>query len=142
MKSPESCFTTATPSRSPSFSPSPSATASATATPVVSATTTPSISPTAIATPHPPDLTVGPNPFAPALPPADRVRFGLPRTGRGELLIFDLERRRVRRLDWDARASVEWDGSGDAGQALPGGVYVYLLRHEGRVWRGTLTLVR
>lgn len=79
-----------------------------------------------------------PNPFN----PVTRIEFGLPP---GEqtpvnLAVFDLTGRRVKTLIDEpmtpGRYSVEWDGTGQNGQALAGGVYFYRLR------AGTSTLTR
>jgi hypothetical protein len=61
----------------------------------------------------------GPNPFTRSTRIECRVPPGAPRAW---LAVFDLGGRRVRRLEPDGRG-VAWDGTDDAGQPVPAGVY-------------------
>lgn len=84
-----------------------------------------------------------PNPFN----PRTTVRFDLPRDGRVELAVYDLQGRRVRTLLAGNAAAgpheVLWQGDDDAGRALPSGVYLARLRGpEGTSAERKLTLVR
>jgi len=83
-----------------------------------------------------------PNPFN----PTTEIRFDLPRAGRVDLGIFDLEGRRLRTLVAGVREageqSVRWDGRDDAGRELSSGVYCCRLAGaEGHRVR-KLTLIR
>lgn len=70
-------------------------------------------------------ISATPNPFA------DHVNITLaPVTGTGTILVFDLTGRIVARLPFDASrtaASVTWNGSDEAGSAVPPGVYLALI---------------
>jgi len=84
-----------------------------------------------------------PNPFN----PRTMVRFDLPRAGRVELAVFDLQGRRVRTLLAGNAAAgpheVLWQGDDDAGRTLPSGVYLARLRGPGgTAAERKLTLVR
>ncbi len=83
-----------------------------------------------------------PNPFN----PRTTVRFDLPREGRVELAIYDLQGRRVRTLLAGPAAAgaheVVW-GDDDAGRGLPSGLYLARLRGpDGTSAERKLTLVR
>ncbi|MBK6898419.1 MAG: T9SS type A sorting domain-containing protein [bacterium] len=90
-----------------------------------------------------PGLAGWPNPFN----PRTTVRFDLPREGRVELAVYDLQGRRVRTLLAGNAAAgpheVLWPGDDDAGRTLPSGVYLARLRGPGgTAAERKLTLVR
>jgi thermitase len=66
-----------------------------------------------------------PNPFG----QSTALRFDLPAPSHVRLEVFDMQGRRVRRLadgPYEAgRWSVDWDGTGEAGQVIRSGVYLY-----------------
>ncbi|MBZ0268584.1 hypothetical protein K8I85_10550, partial [bacterium] len=72
-----------------------------------------------------------PNPFT----GSTRIGFSLPVSGHMRIDLFDVAGRRVRGLfDGTAgaeRGEVTWDGTNDAGRALPAGVYWARLQSEG-----------
>jgi len=72
-----------------------------------------------------------PNPFG----QATSIRFGLPRTARGEIGVFDVQGRRVRSLlagELEAgEHAVTWDGRDDRGRRAAAGVYFYVFRADG-----------
>lgn len=75
------------------------------------------------------------------------LRLELPAAGRAALELFDARGRRVRTLiaGEDLADGVHvrpWDGRDDAGRTAPAGVYLALLRVDGRVATGKLTLVK
>ncbi|MBD3236213.1 MAG: T9SS type A sorting domain-containing protein, partial [Candidatus Eisenbacteria bacterium] len=78
--------------------------------------------------------------------PATTVAFELPREQQVRLRIFDAGGRLVRTLaDGSHDAGLyrlHWDGSSDAGQAMPAGVYYYQLRTEQNTLTRSLTLLR
>lgn len=83
-----------------------------------------------------------PNPFA----GRTRITFSLARETNASLRIYDLRGRLVRtlvdsRLDPGAR-SVEWDGRDHAGNRCGDGIYLAVLRGEGRTQSRRLTLLR
>jgi len=112
-------------------------------TPVNTATQTPvptvTITPTPVASPNLP----GPNPFTPNLPTNNFVSFNLPLDhGSGKLMLFDLKRFPVRNIGFNQGDTVGWDGKNDAGQVVQGGVYIYLLSVNGKVHRGSITVLK
>ncbi len=91
----------------------------------------------------PPGARVWPNPFTPTLPPNDRTHFLLTSShGSGSLLLADLKRRKVRQIDFQAGADVQWDGKDENGAIVSSGVYLYLLEADGSMRRGTITVMR
>ncbi len=74
------------------------------------------------------------------------ISFSLSRPGRVSLGIYDLAGRRVRSLlDTDlplGRHEVIWDGRGDPGDRIPGGIYFYRLSGPDSARTGRLTLSR
>jgi hypothetical protein len=102
-------------------------------------TPTVTITPTPVASPNLP----GPNPFTPNLPTNNFVSFNLPLDhGSGQLMIFDLRRFPVRNISFNLGATVGWDGKNDSGQVVQGGVYIYLLSVNGKVHRGSITVLK
>lgn len=83
-----------------------------------------------------------PNPFN----PSTRIPFHLPRDGNVTLTVHDLAGRHVRTLvDGPLAAGgheVTWDGRGQPGQELPGGVYLAQLATADGTERRKLVLVR
>jgi spore coat protein A len=79
-----------------------------------------------------------PNPFA------DRVviQWGMSETGTAEILLFDVQGRRIRRLVRGSEAAghkrSSWDGRDDAGRVVPAGIYLVRLRAGDRVFRGAV----
>jgi hypothetical protein len=70
-----------------------------------------------------------PNPFN----PSTTIRFGVPETTNVRLDVFDLRGRLVRslvrdQLEGPAWHEVVWDGTGDRGETVASGVYVYRLQ--------------
>jgi hypothetical protein len=82
-----------------------------------------------------------PNPFA----GATAIRFGLPRTGRADLGVFDARGRRVRSLVAGTIEAGEhaltWDGRDDRGRRAAAGVYFYILRADGRNFEKRMMLL-
>lgn len=80
-----------------------------------------------------------PNPFN----PSTKLSFNLPEPGRVSLTVYDARGHRVRILlqghrqegDFETR----WDGRDDRGQALPGGVYLFVLDFHGSNQSGRIT---
>ncbi len=74
------------------------------------------------------------------------LRYSLPRESAAAIDIFDVNGRRVRRLlDGSAPAGnhlLTWDGKSDAGEILPGGVYLARLRAGGESHSAKLVRVR
>jgi len=62
--------------------------------------------------------------------------------GAGEFIIMTLRQRPVRTLKFDPNVPVEWDGKNDSGEVVPGGLYLYLLKVDGRTRRGTIAVLR
>jgi hypothetical protein len=83
-----------------------------------------------------------PNPFNNAI----TVMFGMPREGRAQLGVFDVQGRAVRHLlDGQVKAGwtrATWDGRSDDGIALSPGMYVIRLSADGRVTAKSVRLVR
>jgi hypothetical protein len=61
-----------------------------------------------------------------------RISYSLARTGKTELIVYDVSGRKVRTLmdgEVNPGASwVKWDGRDDLGRAVPSGVYFYRLQ--------------
>jgi len=81
-----------------------------------------------------------PNPFN----PSTKLSFNLPEPGRVSLTVYDARGHRVRTLlgghSQDGDFETRWDGRDNRGQALPGGVYLFVLdfhgsNHSGRITR-------
>ncbi len=88
-------------------------------------------------------LKVTPNPFTPGISPNDTAHFNLPLGhGAGQLQIADLKRKRIRSLNFNPGADVQWDGKDDSGQVVSSGVYIYFLQSDAVVHRGTVTVMR
>ncbi len=90
-----------------------------------------------------PSLSVArPNPFN----PTTTIEYTLPRGGDTELVVFDVEGRRVRTLVNEfVPAGVHgavWDGRDDAGNRVASGVYLYRLRAGGVVETRKMVLVK
>ena len=85
---------------------------------------------------------VGPNPFRTRA----LLAYETDRSGRIELEVFDVQGRRVRRLERAAPpgpGSIAWSGESDSGRALGAGLYFYRLAFDGRpASRGKIALVR
>ena len=84
-----------------------------------------------------------PNPFH----SITTLPFSLNRPAQVDLAIFDVLGRRVRTLAKgvfpEGRHAVEWEGSSDSGQSLPGGIYFYRLIENGiTVETRMITMVR
>ncbi|PID80068.1 hypothetical protein CSB20_08290 [bacterium DOLZORAL124_64_63] len=83
-----------------------------------------------------------PNPFN----PSTSFRFELKFAGEAELVILDMRGRQVRTLARGTHGPGEhvlhWDGTDDAGRALPSGVYLYRLRAAGLQYTRAATLVK
>jgi sugar lactone lactonase YvrE len=121
----------------PTFSPTPAPTGTATATPPPS--------PAVPAATQTPDDAVGPapNPFTPGLGAGRGTLFRLPAGhGPGRLTLFGPNGDPVYVAAFDAAAAVEWDGSSNAGPTAESGDFTFVIQADGRVWRGTVTLLR
>jgi hypothetical protein len=74
------------------------------------------------------------------------VRFGLPRAGRVTLAVHDAQGRRVRMLEAGTLPAGEhtqrWDGTDDAGRALPAGLYLVRFEVGDRVLTRRLAVLR
>lgn len=83
-----------------------------------------------------------PNPFTPNSDGYnDYVQFVFPEVGgnRGAILIFDIWGRKVREISYGER----WYGKDDEGRDLPMGVYLYVLKVNGKnISRGPIALAR
>jgi len=82
-----------------------------------------------------------PNPFN----PTTSIVFSTTSAGRGRLTVYDLTGSIVYRREFMAVAgiqSLQWHGTGHAGQALPSGVYVYEVEAAGGAGRSKLTLLK
>jgi len=83
-----------------------------------------------------------PNPFT----PRTTIRFGLTRGGPVELLVYDVQGRKVRGLVNGSLGAghhgVVWDGRDDAGRTLESGVYYTRLVAEGTTTTRSVTLLR
>jgi hypothetical protein len=76
-----------------------------------------------------------------------RIVFTTRTPGPTQVAIFDLAGRVVRQIPGDPAAApgvqgVAFDGRGDDGQRLPGGVYYYQVRSPGAVTRGRIVLLQ
>ena len=79
-----------------------------------------------------------------------RIVFSTAATGPTQVAIFDLAGRLVRRLAGEGPSGaaaagtrfVTFDGRGDDGRRLPGGVYLYQVRDAGTVTRGRFVIVQ
>jgi len=74
-----------------------------------------------------------------------RIVFATSAPGATQIAIYDLAGRVVRRLAGDPAAAsgpqaVAFDGRGDDGRRLPGGVYYYAVRTPGAATRGRLVI--
>jgi hypothetical protein len=83
-----------------------------------------------------------PNPFN----PSTTISFYLPEPSTVELMIFDVNGRRVRRLVSEKRTfgehRVDWDGRSDRGEPVGSGVYFYRLRAGKKILSKKLTLLK
>lgn len=74
------------------------------------------------------------------------IQFQLPDAGHIELYVHNILGDRIRTLIDGRRAAgshtVRWDGLDDAANAVPGGMYLYVLRSGARTTAGKLVLVR
>jgi hypothetical protein len=57
-------------------------------------------------------------------------------------MILDIRRRPIRTISFGAGATAQWDGKDGSGQIVHGGVYLYLLSADNKVWRGTIAVLR
>lgn len=91
-----------------------------------------------------------PNPFTPDGDTYnDEIYFTFPGIGEndGVIKIFNLRNIRVREIDvpagWTAKSHAVWDGTDDRGEPLLQGIYLYIIKSQGRIiCKGTVTLVR
>ena len=94
----------------------------------------------------PETVSVTPNPFTPNNDGFnDFVNFRFPEmlTQSTEILIFNILGKQVRRLAMLSGELCRWYGVDDGGRALEPGVYIYLIRSNGKqVADGTVTLMR
>jgi hypothetical protein len=151
--SPSSSFT-ASPSTTPTFTASPSGSPgpSSTASPTPSFTALPSATPTFTASPSrtplataTPQVPVGPqpNPFTPGLGTNRVAVFQLPAGhAAGKLSVYRLSGGLLAQASFSAAGVVEWDGHDGQGGLAESGVYVYVVEAGGRVWKGTVTVLR
>ncbi|MFO7769017.1 MAG: S8 family serine peptidase [bacterium] len=83
-----------------------------------------------------------PNPFN----GSTQIRFTLARPSHVEIAVLNVRGQRVRTLtdrDWPAgRHAVGWDGRGSGGQRLASGVYLVLMRAEGRTFTRKILLLQ
>ena len=83
-----------------------------------------------------------PNPFR----PDTSIRFGLPRPGAVDLVVYDVAGRRVRTLVHEARPAgkheVVWDGRDDSGAPVGAGTYFSVLRASGERMVRRMTRLR
>lgn len=89
------------------------------------------------------ELQVLPNPFTPNNDGFnDRVQFQLiPNitSNHTDIELFDISGKRVRKIEQEST----WDGRDDDGQNLKPGVYIYILKVNGKTeYNGTVTLIR
>ncbi|MGH7595310.1 MAG: FG-GAP-like repeat-containing protein [bacterium] len=91
-------------------------------------------------------VSVAPNPFTPnndGFNDAVNFSFSEMFTPSAEVVIFNISGKRVRRLSIPSSDGCKWDGVDDDGRALEPGVYIYLIRSNGKqVANGTVTLMR
>lgn len=91
-----------------------------------------------------------PNPFTPNGDGFyDKVEFAFPGLGEveGVIKIFTLGNLKVREIEVRAGAGAKqaatWDGTDNAGEPLLQGIYLYIIKSQGRIiCKGTVTLVR
>jgi hypothetical protein len=86
---------------------------------------------------------IAPNPFGTRHGAEEaRIRYGLPRSTRVVLDLYDVRGARVRRLVDEIRpagpSSASWDGRDDLGRAAPAGIYFAQLRADGTTGRARL----
>lgn len=111
------------------------------ATPTNSPTPSPSFTANSMALE--PSLGPSPNPFTPGLATNNRTQFNLPAGhGPGRLSIFGLKGNLVYDASFGGDAAVLWDGISNAASIAVFGVYVYVIQADGRVWKGTVTVLR
>ncbi len=83
--------------------------------------------------------TPAPNPFN----PSTKLSFNLPEPGRVSLIVYDTRGNRVRTLlrghRQDGDFETRWDGRDNRGQALPGGVYLFVLEFHGSNQSGRIS---
>jgi hypothetical protein len=83
-----------------------------------------------------------PNPFS----PATEIRYGLPKTGRVELTVYNVSGQVVKTLlDGDQPAGnwrVAWDGTDARGHRVADGVYFYSLKSGGRSLTKRMVVLR
>lgn len=83
--------------------------------------------------------TPSPNPFN----PSTKLSFNLPEAGRVSLTVYDTRGHRLRTLlkghRQDGDFETRWDGRDNRGQALPGGVYLFVLEFQGSTQSGRIT---
>jgi len=83
-----------------------------------------------------------PNPFN----PSTKIGFHLQEAGEVRLVIYNLQGQKVRTLISGTKAAghhlVTWDGTNDAGQFMPSGVYLYRLSGNGFVITKKMSLVK
>lgn len=107
------------------------------------------ISPVGVADESDPEIPVGfaldqnyPNPFN----PTTTITYHLPQTAHVKLTLFDVLGREITTLvDGQMPAgsySIDWDGTDNAGQSVPSGVYLYRLSTESSSTTKAMTLIR
>jgi len=83
-----------------------------------------------------------PNPFN----PMTSIAFSLPAAEQVKLAVYDVAGRHVRTLHDGVAAAGEhtvvWDGTDQAGRAVPSGTYVYRLITDSRVYHRTMTIAK
>lgn len=91
-------------------------------------------------------VSVAPNPFTPNNDGFnDIVNFSFSEilTPPAEVVIFNISGKQVRRLSAPSGDSFKWHGVDDDGRALEPGVYIYLIKANGKnISNGTITLMR
>jgi hypothetical protein len=77
---------------------------------------------------------------------ATTLRFGLPRTAKVELALYDQQGRRVRSLlggmQPAGEQTITWNGRDESGRSLPAGLYFVRLATEGRTFVSRLAVIR
>jgi uncharacterized protein (TIGR02145 family) len=83
-----------------------------------------------------------PNPFN----PTTAIEYNLPMQSRVVLEIFNILGQKIRTLVDDEKAAgsyrIEWNGSDDAGNAVPSGIYTYRLKAGDMVWTRKMSLLK
>lgn len=83
-----------------------------------------------------------PNPFN----PVTEIRFGLPRSGRATLKIYDLLGREIATLFDEVKAAgyqqIQWNGQNKQGSPVPSGVYIYRLISGNHVEQKKMLLIK